>query len=184
MLFQDWFSLIGSRVRARSQLILFGWSSRQLTEAKPTAQVWRMPFMFLVKKKREFTCLYIYIRLFTRLLVRVRLFTFLYDNIWSFTCLYYNIREFTCLLYRIRKHPVNSRHSSTNGRTEANPSSSSWAKTAQGSLLAYLLRKSRTSSGATFQSEGRFHLFKKEGDNETSKIRKRKLTLPSHNSNG
>ncbi|KAJ0090921.1 hypothetical protein Patl1_14458 [Pistacia atlantica] len=51
-------------------------------------------------------------------------------------------------------------------------------------------RKSRTlsvgknSSGATFKSEGRFHLFKKEGDNETSKIRKRKLTLPSHNSNG
>ena len=43
------------RVRARSQLILFGWkqsSSLQLTEAKPTAQVWRMPFMFLVKKKR------------------------------------------------------------------------------------------------------------------------------------
>lgn len=50
-------------------------------------------------------------------------------------------------------------------------------------------RKSRTlsvgknSSGATFKSEGRFHLFKKEGDNETSKIRKRKLTLPSFSLN-
>ena len=72
--------------------------------------------MFLVKKKREFTCLYIYIRLFTRLLVRVRLFTFLYDNIWSFTCLYYNIREFTCLLYRIRKKSLAGLESPTSGR--------------------------------------------------------------------
>ena len=39
----------------------------------------------------------------------------------------------------LRKHPVNSRHSSTNGRTEANPSSSLWAKTNQGSPELFLL---------------------------------------------
>lgn len=60
----------------------------------------------------------------------------------------------------LRKHPVNSRHSSTNGRTEANPSSSSWAKTTQGSPGLFFV--GNNSSGATFKSEGFISLRRKE----------------------